>query len=113
MGKSHTFKVNTLTNRITFEAYLKQIPKPNIKAYAQYLDSLETQQFIDLLLSHDLSKDIYKCKDIEKLLLIYEELKQNTTALAQAANKYGRTSARSAMAWLIKHLLEINNGRLY
>ena len=109
MGKSHTFKLKTLTNRVAFEAYLKQTPKPNIKSIDTYLDSLEPKNIGALLSSHGLSTDIYQCDDIEKLFLVYEELKKNTSTLAQGANKLGNTSARSALAWLIKHLLEINN----
>lgn len=113
MGKSHTFKIKTLTNRITFEAYLKQTPKPGIiKSCKTYLDSLEPNNIGALLSSHGLSTNIYQCDDIEMLLSVYEELKQDAKALAQAANKKGNKAARSALAWLIKHLLEINNGIL-
>lgn len=113
MGKSHTFKVKTLTNRIAFEAFLKKTPKPNIiKSCKTYLDSLEPKIIGALLSSHDLSTNIYLCNDIEKLLLVYEELKQDTTSLAQAANQFGNYAARSALAWLIKHLLEENKGKL-
>lgn len=114
MGKPHTFKVKILTNRIAFEAFLKQKPKPNIiKSCKTYLDSLESKCMGALLKSHGLSTDIYQCNDLEKLLSVYEELKQNTTKLAQAANKKGNTAARSALAWLIKHLLKENKGILY
>ena len=113
MAKSHTFKVKTLTNRIAFEAYLKRKPKPNIiKSCNTYLDSLEPKNIGALLSSHGLSRNIYQCDDIEKQLSVYEELKQNTTALALTANQYCNTAARSALAWFIKHLLEQNHGIL-
>lgn len=112
MGRRHTFKVKTLTDRKAFENYLRQTPTPNIKAFVSFLNSLETNEFVSLLSSHKLRKNIYKCDDIEELLLVYEELKQNTMQLAQDANHYGNKAARTALAWLIKHLLEINNGNL-
>ena len=111
MGKSHTFKLKTLTKPGAFKVYLGQTPKPNINrdSIGTYLGSLEPKNIGALLSSHGLSTDIYQCDDIEKLFLVYEELKKNTSTLAQGANKLGNTSARSALAWLIKHLLEINN----
>lgn len=107
----HTFRVKTLTNRVDFGNCLRL--QHGIRGFNGFLNSLETQEFGDLLESHGLKRDIYQCDDIQGLFSVYEELKQHVTPLSKAALKYGNAASRPSLERLIKHLLEKNSGKLF
>ena len=106
-----TFNVRTLTNRIDFGNYLNH--QCGIIGFNSFLNSLETIEFGDLLVSHGLYRDAYQCDDIRELFSVYEELKIHVTPLSIAALRYGHAASRPSLERLIKYLLEINNGQLF
>ena len=106
----HTFNVLTLTNRGAFDDYLIHL---GIGGHNGYINSLETNEFCNLLASHGLSRDVYQCYNIQALFSVYDELQQHVTKLSQAALRYGGAASRPALERLIKFLLEINKGQLF
>lgn len=97
--------VVTLTNSNSFGSFLSTIPAVN-NGYSIYMRSIETQEFNDLLKKHGLPKNIYKCKDMNKLVSVLDELvNAANTPQADAALQYGARSCRPALCYLIKYLL--------
>ena len=100
--------LTVLTNKTSFEAYLKSCPNVN-GGIPTYLNSLKTAEFNDLLSKWGLPRDIYKCNDTIQLMLVLDELVNDADGKdAAAALKYGQRSCRPVLCYFLRYLLGLN-----
>ena len=89
--KASTTTVNPHTNPVctnnSFKAFLRTVINRRGVHYSEnvindYCSALNDMLFLNILNNHNLPSDIYQCKDIAALKIVYDELRDRTNFLA-------------------------------
>ncbi len=95
-----TLATHSMRTNKPFKAFLRTVKNRNGVHYSENVindlcSALNDTRFVNILNNHQLPSDIYQCKDIATLKIVYDELKGKKTPLAKQlySTKHGKCTS--------------------